>query len=105
MGKRENIYLAILVLPALIAFTAFFLLPMGRLVLIAGAGEEDGMAAYFAIVTNARYFESLVATILLSVGVTLTTLVICAITGSSAPSPACSWSATASAAATCSSRP
>jgi putative spermidine/putrescine transport system permease protein len=66
--------------PALAVFSAFWLLPMARLVQVGGSGK-DGFAAYFAIVTNANYFKSLVSTVSLSLGVTLATLVLALITG------------------------
>lgn len=80
MERREYPYLAVLVLPVLVVFAAFFILPMGRLVAIAGTGPE-GAGAYIAILTTPRYFESLVATVLLSTLVTLATLAISAVSG------------------------
>ncbi len=80
MERREYPYLAILVLPVLVVFAAFFLLPMGRLVAVAGTGP-DGFSAYLAFLTKPRYFESLVATVLLSASVTLATLAISAVSG------------------------
>ena len=77
MEKRELPYLVVLALPVVIVATAFFLLPLVRLTVIAGTGA-DGLAAYFAVVTTPRYFESMVATTLLSAAVTLATLVISA---------------------------
>jgi len=77
---RENTLLALLLAPALLVFCAFFLLPIGRLALAAGSGP-DGIMAYAAILTDARYRESLIATVLLSAGVTLATLVLCAVCG------------------------
>ncbi len=69
-----------LILPAGIVFTAFFLLPLAQLFLI-GAGGKDGLAAYAAIVTDRNYRASLIATVLLSAGVTLATLVVSGIAG------------------------
>lgn len=80
MERREYPYMAVLVLPALVVFAAFFLLPMARLVVIAGTGPQ-GMSAYFAVLTTPRYFESLVATVLLSTLVTVATLAISAVAG------------------------
>jgi hypothetical protein len=45
MQGRETPYLAILVLPVLVVFAAFFLLPMARLA-VSAAGGELGIAAY-----------------------------------------------------------
>jgi putative spermidine/putrescine transport system permease protein len=80
MERRELPNLMILVVPVVAIFAAFFLLPMGRLVVVAGSGEE-GTDAYIAFLTTPRYFESLIATIVLSVSVTLATLVISTISG------------------------
>ena len=80
MEKRELPYLIVLALPVVIVTIAFFLLPLVRLTAVAGTGA-DGFAAYFAVVTTPRYFESLVATTLLSAAVTVATLVISAIAG------------------------
>lgn len=80
MERREYPYLAILVLPVLVVSSAFFLLPMARLLAVAASGPE-GLNAYFAILTTPRYFESLVATIALSASVTLVTLAISVVAG------------------------
>lgn len=80
MFRRQQLYLAILALPAVAVFTAFFLLPLGRLIMVAGSGKQ-GIAAYWAFLTTPRYFESLVSTILLSVAVTVATLIIATIAG------------------------
>src|SRR6187455_1715787 len=66
--------------PALVVFAAFWLLPMARLVQVGGSGK-DGFAAYFAVVTNANYFRSLVSTVALAAGVTAVTLVLALISG------------------------
>jgi len=66
--------------PALVIFLAFWLLPMARLVAIGASGPE-GAAAYLDIVTHASYFRSFVATTLLSLVVTASTLVFATIAG------------------------
>jgi len=53
---------------------------MARLVQVGGSGP-DGFAAYFAVVTNANYFRSLVSTVLLSLGVTVATLALSLVSG------------------------
>jgi len=53
---------------------------MARLVQV-GASGPDGFAAYFAVVTNANYFRSLVSTVLLSAGVTAATLALSLVSG------------------------
>lgn len=80
MDSRDTPFLVILALPALIVFSAFFLLPMARLVAMAGSGPE-GVAAYIAVLTHPRYFESLMATLALSAGVTAATLALCGVVG------------------------
>ncbi len=70
----------LLLLPAGLFFIAFFLLPMVRLFLIGGSGQT-GWSAYLAIVTDAGYFDSLVATLGVALATTLATLIISAITG------------------------
>ena len=68
--------LARLLLLPIVAFTAAFLIvPLARLVLVAGQGPAGG-AEYLAALTNPRYFHVLVATLLLSLAVTATTLVL-----------------------------
>ncbi len=72
MEKREFPFLVILALPVLIVATAFFLLPLVRLAMIAGSGM-DGLSAYLAVVTTPRYLQSLISTTLLLAGVTRVT--------------------------------
>ena len=79
-ARREALRHIVLLLPALTVFSAFWLLPMARLVAV-GAGGPTGIAAYWAVVTDARYFSSLVSTIVLSATVTLATIVISVIAG------------------------
>ena len=80
MDRRDGPYLAILAVPALTVFSAFFLLPIARLAVVAGEGP-DGFATYLAIATNPRYLHSLVATMLLAGSVTLVTLALCGVVG------------------------
>jgi putative spermidine/putrescine transport system permease protein len=80
MEQRDRPYLVLLVLPAVVVFAAFFLLPMIRLMAVA-AGGPSGPAAYAAIVTEPRYFRSLISTLLLAAAVTLTTLAVSAVAG------------------------
>ena len=75
--RRRALLLAV---PALTIFAAFWLLPMARLVQV-GAGGPQGIAAYGAVVTNPRYFSSLVSTVALSLGVTAVTLLLSLVTG------------------------
>lgn len=62
-----------LVLPLAIFTLAFLILPLGRLALEAGAGER-GFGAFLAILTEARFRNSLIATFVLAMVTTVTTL-------------------------------
>jgi putative spermidine/putrescine transport system permease protein len=78
--RRDTTLLVLLAAPAIVVFGAFFLLPLARLFLI-GASGPAGIGAYFAILVDARYFGSLLQTVLLSLGVTLATLAISGVAG------------------------
>ena len=80
MLNRENPYLIALALPTFIVFTAFFILPIAKLVAIGGSGP-NGMAEYFTFITKVRYLESLISTVLLSASVTLVALLVASISG------------------------
>ena len=80
MVQSEYPKLFLLILPAAIIFVAFFIVPMANLVAV-GATGEDGMAAYLSVFNTPRQFESMVATVLLSLGVTAVALTISTITG------------------------
>lgn len=71
---------AILMAPAAIFFTAFFLVPAGRLFLIGGQGKT-GWAAYAAILVDAHYVESLLATLAIAMATTVITLCISGVSG------------------------
>jgi putative spermidine/putrescine transport system permease protein len=66
------------VLPLAIFTLAFLILPLGRLALEAGAGER-GIGAFWAILTEARFRNSLIATLVLAVVTTVTTLALATI--------------------------
>lgn len=76
---QRQLYL-LFALPGMILFVAFWLLPMLRLAAV-GASGPTGVAAYLAVLTNHRYFMSLLSTLLLSALVTLATLLIAALVG------------------------
>jgi len=80
MGNRNYPRLFLLILPSIIIFAAFFIIPMARLAVI-GASGEDGLAAYTSFITTPRHFQSLIATVLLSIGVTFAALIISTISG------------------------
>jgi putative spermidine/putrescine transport system permease protein len=77
---RENGLLLLLIAPAVAVFTAFWLLPIGRLVVL-GASGDAGIETYVAVLTTGRYVSSLLQTVVLSALVTLTTLIIAVISG------------------------
>lgn len=70
----------LLLLPLLAALLAFFLLPMARLAVVGASGPE-GLAEYAAILTNGRYLRVLLATLALSLGVTIATLAVATVAG------------------------
>ncbi|WP_142846687.1 ABC transporter permease [Telmatospirillum sp. J64-1] len=72
--------LFILLLPVMILFGAFFLIPMVQLAL-AGASGPQGLAAYASILTTPRHTQSMIATLLLAVSVTATALIVSTIAG------------------------
>ena len=66
--------------PAAIVFCAFFLLPLGRLLLI-GASGPLGWSAYASAITDPRYLESLIATVALASATTFFTLLAATVSG------------------------
>jgi putative spermidine/putrescine transport system permease protein len=80
LARRDRPWLIALMLPVLVIFAAFFILPMARLAGV-GAGGPRGLATYAAIVTEPRYFRSLLSTLALSAGVTVLTLAIATLAG------------------------
>ncbi len=77
LDGRRGVILACMA-PAAAFFFAFWLLPTARLITIPA---EKGWSAYFQILTDSRYLESILNTVLLSLAVTISTLVIGAATG------------------------
>jgi len=61
--------------PALTVFTAFFLLPVALLI-PQSLDTPDGIGIYAQVVTNSRYWKSLVDTVALSLAVTAAALII-----------------------------
>lgn len=69
--------LSMCILPALVFFAAFWLFPIIRLI---GLPYEQGISTYFVVLTNPRYLESLLNTLVLSIVVTIATLILgCAV--------------------------
>lgn len=75
-----DVRLVLLTVPFVVVFAAFFLLPMVRLYMASVSGPA-GAAAYLAIVTEPRYYTSLVSTLLLSLVVAALSLLIAGIAG------------------------
>lgn len=80
MSRRDYPRLFLLILPALVLFTAFFIVPMARLAMVAASGD-DGWAAYLSFLNTPRHFESMVATILLATSVTAAALIVSTVAG------------------------
>lgn len=80
MNRRERARLIVLATPAVIVLLTFFLVPLGQLFVV-GASGEAGLAAYASVITNARHLTSMMATVTLSVLVTLSALAIATVAG------------------------
>jgi putative spermidine/putrescine transport system permease protein len=78
MSKKTFIVLCLV--PLAILVTAFFVLPMARLVVV-GASGSKGLSAYAAILLDPRYRSTLINTVLLAAATTGATLVIATISG------------------------
>jgi putative spermidine/putrescine transport system permease protein len=77
---NDRLLYQLLLLPMAVFFAAFFLIPLGKLFLI-GAGGPDGWQTYASVLTEPRYIKSMVATVVLSLIVTVSTLLISVIAG------------------------
>jgi putative spermidine/putrescine transport system permease protein len=78
MPHKSFVWLCLL--PLAVVTTAFFLLPMARLV-VTGAEGPQGLAAYLAILTEPRYRATLINTVLLATATTIATLAIATVAG------------------------
>lgn len=76
MSLRTFIYLC--ALPLAIVVTAFFVLPMARLIVVGGTGDL-GVGAYAQILLDARYRATLINTVSLAAATTAATLAIATI--------------------------
>ena len=65
MSPRQRLLLAGCAAPAGVFFLAFWLLPVLRLLALPA---EKGWGTYFVVLTDGRYMESMLNTVLLSVG-------------------------------------
>jgi putative spermidine/putrescine transport system permease protein len=73
-------FVRLCLVPLALVTTAFFLVPMARLMIVGGSGPS-GLAAYAAILTEPRYRATLINTIALSAATTAVTLVIATVAG------------------------
>jgi putative spermidine/putrescine transport system permease protein len=78
MSHKSFVWLCLL--PLAVVTTAFFLLPMARLV-VTGAEGPQGLAGYLAILTEPRYRATLINTVLLATATTIATLAIATVAG------------------------
>src|SRR6201992_3050857 len=78
MPHRPFVWLCLL--PLAVVTTAFFLLPMMRLVVTGAAGPQS-IARYFAIPAEPRYRATLINTVLLAAATTVVTLIVATIAG------------------------
>jgi putative spermidine/putrescine transport system permease protein len=76
----KKTFIGLCLLPLIVLVTAFFVLPMARLV-VAGAGGDLGLRAYAAILLEPRYRATLINTVLLAAATTAVTLVIATVSG------------------------
>jgi len=78
MTKRT--FIGLCFVPLAVLVTAFFLLPMARLI-VTGASGELGLRAYAEILLDQRYRTTLLNTVLLAAATTVASLVIATISG------------------------
>src|ERR1700722_1429388 len=76
----ETARLAGMLLPALLVFLAFFIVPFGALLRV-GAQGANGIGGYWLALTDPLHLESLAATLILSAVVTIATLILGGVCG------------------------
>ncbi|TMH31444.1 MAG: ABC transporter permease subunit, partial [Betaproteobacteria bacterium] len=77
---RHKSFVWLCLLPLAVVTTAFFVLPMARLV-VTGAEGPQGLAGYLAILVEPRYRATLINTVLLATATTIVTLAIATVAG------------------------
>jgi putative spermidine/putrescine transport system permease protein len=77
---RHKSFVWLCLLPLAVVTTAFFVLPMARLV-VTGAEGPQGLAGYLAILVEPRYRATLINTVLLATATTIVTLGIATVAG------------------------
>src|SRR5271166_960236 len=80
ISMSHRSFVGLCLLPLVVVTAAFFLLPMTRLLVI-GAEGPQGLAGYFAILSEPRYRATLINTVLLSTTTTVVTLIVATIAG------------------------
>ncbi len=78
--NRDRFLYQLILLPTVVFFAAFFLIPLSKLLLIGGTGPQ-GWNTYLSVVTEDRYIKSMISTVVLSVVVTVCTLLISGVAG------------------------
>lgn len=80
--RRKNLIALFALMPALVIFCAFWLLPFSRLIVMgAEADRSSGISAYLTILTHRQYLISLVTTVGISLVVSITAVAIASIAG------------------------
>lgn len=80
--RRKNLIALFALMPALVIFCAFWLLPFSRLIVMgAEADRSSGISAYLTILTHRQYLISLVTTVGISLVVSITAVAIAGIAG------------------------
>jgi len=77
---RLKTFVWLCLLPLAVVVLAFFVLPMGRLMIVGGSGPQ-GLANYAAILTEPRYRATLINTVVLAAATTVVSLVVATIAG------------------------
>lgn len=81
-ARRKRLIAMFTLLPALVVFCAFWLLPFSRLILMgAEADRSSGISAYLTILTHRQYLISLATTVGLSLVVSLVAVAIAGVAG------------------------
>ncbi|MCC5903688.1 MAG: ABC transporter permease [Halomonas sp.] len=80
--RRKNLIALFALMPALVIFCAFWLLPFSRLIVMgAEADRSSGISAYLTILTHRQYLVSLVTTVGISLVVSITAVAIAGVAG------------------------
>lgn len=81
-GQRKKLIALLALMPALIVFCAFWLLPFSRLILMGTEVDRNsGLSAYLTILTHRQYLISLATTVGLSLLVSLVAVAIAGVAG------------------------